>query len=288
MDRDKKILNPELYQLKLNDREFNRLSGFISENFGIRILPVKRTMLQGRLYRRLRDLNMKSFREYIDYLFSKEGQALEVVRMMDEVSTNKTDFFREIVHFNFLKEKILPGLDPRVYRSRTFKAWSAGCSSGEEPYTLAMTLEEFYESNHWFTYQIKGTDISMKMLETARQGIYRAEKINPVPAALRSRYLLKGTDGSEGLYRVIPELRRKITFERLNFMSEHYPFSETFDLVFCRNVLIYFDYETQEKIIHKICNRMATQGILMLGHSESIARMNVPLKQILPTVFTKL
>jgi chemotaxis protein methyltransferase CheR len=231
---------------------------------------------------------MNTFGEYVDYLFSREGQSREVVFMMNEISTNKTDFFREAVHFDYLKGNILPALDQSYYRYHPLKVWSAGCSSGEEVYTLAMVLEEFRSLNPWFSYQITGTDISTKVLEAAVTAIYKMDKIVPVPPALREKYLLKGKDKNAGLVRVARELRQRVSFERLNFMDDHYRFSTQFDIVFCRNVLIYFDIETQEKIINKICRVIKDNGLLFLGHSESITRMNVPLKQLRPTVFNRI
>ncbi len=288
MEQSVSTLLPGLYQLKLSDTEFNKISAFVKENFGIKILPVKKIMLQGRLYRRLRELNMNTFGEYVDYLFSREGQSKEVVFMMNEISTNKTDFFREAVHFDYLKENILPALDLSYYRYHPLSIWSAGCSSGEEVYTLAMVLEEFRALNPWFNYHITGTDISTKMLESAATAIYKIDKITPVPIAFREKYLLKGKEKNAGLAQVVRELRHKTTFERINFMDDHYRLSTSFDIVFCRNVLIYFDIETQETIINKICRFIKDNGVLFLGHSESITRMKVPLKQLRPTIFNRI
>ena len=280
---DKENLNlSDIYKAVMSSEDFKRLSSFIYKEYGIKMPEVKKTMLQSRLHKRLRELNMGTYKEYVDYVFSKEGQQTEVIHMIDMVSTNKTDFFREPVHFDFLHSDVLPEILNGDKFTRSVKIWSAGCSSGEEPYTIAMSLSEYAANNPGisFDFSIYATDISTRMLKTAFDAIYKEQRVETLPISLKKKYLLKSKDRANPTVRIIPELRRKITFDRMNFMDNSYHVSETFDIVFCRNVLIYFDRETQEKVIGKLCTKLKPNGIFFLGHSESITNYEVPLKQI--------
>lgn len=268
--------------------DFNRLSSFILQEFGIKLPPVKKTMLQGRLQKRLRILNINSYKDYIDFIFSEEGKQQELIHMIDVVTTNKTDFFRENNHFEYLKDHILPEFMQRTGGRETFKIWSAGCSSGEEPYTMAIVLQDFALENPGFQYSIFATDISTQVLTKAASAIYPMERVNVVPMALKKKYFLKSKNKMKPSVRVVQDLRKKVTFQRLNFMDSYYKIDLKFDAVFCRNVLIYFDKVTQERVISRQLNNLKKGGFYFLGHSESIMNMNLPLKQTRPTVFLKL
>jgi chemotaxis protein methyltransferase CheR len=267
--------------------DFNRLSSFIYTHYGIKLPQSKKLMLEGRLQRRLKMLNMPSYKHYCDYVFSNEGQKLELIPMIDLVTTNKTDFFREAIHFDFLFEHVLPTFTKAFANSKPFKVWSAGCSSGEEPYTLAMVLTEFQNTNRDFNFQILGTDISTRALASAATAVYPEEKVLPVPMPLKRKYLLKSKDVQNKTVRIVPELRSKVNFERLNFIDGDFSALSAFDVIFCRNVLIYFDRPTQEKVIKKLCTKLTSGGFLFLGHSESVAHMDLPLVQVKPTIFKK-
>ncbi len=280
MDNQPKVF----YNAQLSDKEFDSLSAYIYNEYGIKMPYVKKIMLQSRLQKRLRQLNLPTFKEYCEYVFGSHGSE-EIIHMMDVVSTNKTDFFREPVHFDFMREIILPEIVGS--KQRNIKIWSAGSSSGEEAYTIAITINEFTENNNGFDYQIIGTDISTVMLKTAVDAIYKEDKIEPIPLSLRKKYFLKSKDPGSKLYRVAPQIRSKVKFGRLNLMDSSYPINEPFDVIFCRNTLIYFDRETQESVINKLCRHLRTNGYFLLGHSESITNMNVPLKHIKPTIFQK-
>lgn len=272
----------------LSDPLFNRLSSFIYTNYGIKLPPAKKTMLESRLQRRLRALEYVDFNEYCDFLFSASGQQQELVHMIDVVTTNKTDFFREAAHFDFLQKEVLPKLTLRSTLSQPIKIWSAGCSSGEEVYTLAMVLQEYAEqAGRILDYSLLGTDISSQILDKARQAIYLEEKIQVIPLETRKKYFLKSKDPSKKEVRIVPELRKKAEFKRLNFMDADYDVEYGFDIVFCRNVLIYFDRNTQERVISNLCKKLKPGGYFFLGHSESITEMNLPLQQIKPTVFQR-
>jgi len=274
-----------IFDAELTEAEFKKLSAFIQSNYGIKMPPEKKIMLQSRLQKRLRTLEMNSYAEYIDYVFGKTGNQ-EIIMMMDVVSTNKTDFFREPGHFAFLVDKVLPEYY-KNNKSKLFKVWSAGCSSGEEPYTLAMVLSEFATQHPGFDYMIFGTDLSTHVLQKAKAAIYEDKRVEVVPMEYKRKYLLKSKDSDKHLVRIVPELRRRLKLKRLNFMDNDYAVAETFDVIFCRNVLIYFDRQNQENVITKLCRNLHPDGFFFLGHSESIAGINVPLKHIQPTVYRK-
>jgi len=280
------LLN-EIYKAKLTQEDFNRLSSFIYRESGIKMPPVKRVMLQSRLQKRLKELKMSSFKEYCSYVFSNEGLNSEIIHMLDVVSTNKTDFFREPNHFDFLTSNILPEMVANSKHNKFLKVWSAGCSSGEEPYTIAIVLFEFFASHLGYDFSILGTDISTAILQKAIDAVYKEDKVEGIPLELKRKYMLRSKDRTNPTIKIIPQLRSKVHYERLNFMDEYYNLKDYFDIVFCRNVLIYFDRQTQEKVINKLCIKLNTGGYFFLGHSESIMNMNVPLKQIKPTVFQK-
>jgi chemotaxis protein methyltransferase CheR len=272
----------------MTNSEFTRLSIFILEHFGIKLPISKKTMLEGRLQKRLKALGMATFREYCEYFFSAQGRQLEPVHMIDVVTTNKTDFFREAAHFDFLVNSVLPGFIKDDAAVKQFRIWSAGCSSGEEPYTLAMVLSEFSERSPGFHFNILGTDISTRALTAAATAVYTQEKIAPVPLTLKRKYLLKSKDQEKRTVRIIPELRTKVSFKRFNFIDGEMNHAHNFNVVFCRNVLIYFDRPTQEKVLRRLCAKLEPGGFLFLGHSEAITNMNLPLVQIQPTTFKKI
>lgn len=277
----------EIFRAQLTQDEFDKLSRFIYKESGIKMPPAKRVMLQSRLQKRLRELNMTSFKEYIEYVFSKEGLNNEIIHMLDVVSTNKTDFFREPVHFDFLIQTVLPEFISDRSKPRTIKVWSAGCSSGEEPYTLAIVLADFAEKNPGFDFSIIGTDISTQILQKAVEAVYKEDRVSIIPFETKKKYFLRSKDRANPSVKVSSNLRSKVRFGRLNFMDTYYDIRETFDVVFCRNVLIYFDRDTQEKVIQRLCEKLRPDGYFFLGHSESIMNMNVPLKQVKPTIFRR-
>ena len=249
--------------------------------------PIKRIMLQSRLQKRLRDLKMQNFKEYCDYVFSKAGQMSEIIHMLDVVSTNKTDFFREAVHFDFLASDVLPEFYNTGSGSKTMKVWSAGCSSGEEPYTISIVLADFAASHSGFDYSILGTDLSTQILQKAVDAVYRMDRVEAIPLDIKKRHFLRSKDSANPTVKLAPHIRKKVRFARLNFMDNTYDVGDMFDVVFCRNVLIYFDRSTQERVINKLCTRLKSGGFFFLGHSESIMNMDVPLVQVKPTIFRR-
>lgn len=275
------------FSIKMSNAIFDKFSKFIKDELGIKMPVEKKIMLESRLQKRLKALNFQSFEDYYSYVFSSNGKETELIHMMDIVTTNKTDFFREPAHFDFMQEVVIPEFTNQ-YGNRQMKIWSAGCSSGEEPYTIAMVLNEAVEKRNIYDYQILGTDISVSILQKAYDGIYQYSRVEPIPNTLLKKYFLKHKDPEKKIVRVIPKLRNKTSYQRLNFMDDYYNIQDTYDLIFCRNVLIYFDRETQEKVINRLCTKLKTGGYFFLGHSESITGFNVPLQNIKPTVFRKI
>jgi chemotaxis protein methyltransferase CheR len=279
---------PALRTATLSDREFEQFAHLITERLGIRMAEGKRTMLEGRLARRIRQLKLSSFEQYRRYLFHPANEESEFVHFADVVTTNKTDFFREPTHFDYLAGAALPTLG-RSSRTHSWaaKVWCAGCSSGEEAWTLAMVMSEHGAKNPEFDFSILATDISTRVLVRAREAVYSHAVVEPVPLALRKRYLLSSRDASLKLVRVAPELREKVSFDRLNFMDRTYDVKTTFDVIFFRNVMIYFSKSTQEAVVNRLCARLRPGGYLFVGHSESLAGLSVPLRQVALAIYRR-
>lgn len=272
----------------MSDKTFVRFSSFIQNELGIKMPDIKKTMLQARLRKRLRAVGMTDFEEYYKYVFSPEGRHIELFHMIDVVTTNKTDFFREPKHFDYLTQVFLPEFMKRSDKDtpKHLKIWSAGCSTGEEPYTLAMVLSDVADRLPNFTFSILGTDISTRVLETAAQGIYEHDRVEPVPMPFRRKYLLRNKE--KNLVRVAPGLRNVVKFKRLNLMDKEFWLSEKVDLVFFRNVMIYFDRPTQEQVLSRMCKHVVRNGYIFIGHSETLNGLNVPLVPVTPTVYRHL
>lgn len=275
----------------MTDNDFQRISGFVQQELGIMMPRTKRTMLESRLHKRLRLLSINTFADYFDFVFSPEGAEGELIHMIDVVTTNKTEFFREEAHYNYLVTNALPELI-NLYGSgikRKLMIWSAGCSTGEEPYTIGMVMQEFarkYQSLG-FDHRILATDISTKVLNMAQKGIYSEERIAPIPMELRKKYLLRSKDNTKKLVRFNNELRSLMRFRRLNFMDDNFGFREHLDIIFCRNVVIYFDRQTQEKLFNKFYNQLTPGGYLFTGHSETLNGLDVPFVRVETAVYRK-
>jgi chemotaxis protein methyltransferase CheR len=276
-----------VHEETLSGRDFSKLCDFVYSEAGIRLGPEKKTMLEGRLKRRLRELNIDSYKGYCEYLFGDEGQRREITSFIDVVTTNKTDFFREPKHFDYLTQRALPELAARA-AGQPLLVWSAGCSSGEEPYTLAMLLSEFGETRPGFRFHVLATDISTKVLAKAELGIYSGDDVEPVPLPLRRKYLMRSRERDAGQVRIVPELRKLVEFRRLNFMDSDYGVAEKVDAVFCRNVIIYFDRPTQEKILGRLSSYLKPGGYLFVGHSETLHDMDLPLEALGPALYRRL
>ncbi len=267
----------------LSARDFRRLSDFVNARTGIKVTDGKKSLFESRLQKRLRYLGLKDFGEYCEFLFSCEGIEAELHHMIDAVTTHKTDFFREPDHFDFLAAVALPELLKKRDRGR-LSVWSAACSTGEEPYTIAMVLNEHCEREN---FTILATDISSGSLERARNAIYREEQAVPIPAYLRKKYLLRSRDRSKKLVRVAPELRETVSFSPLNLIEDDFGRIGQADIIFCRNVIIYFDMDLQKKLLSRIYGKLAPGGYLFMGHSEAIHGFGLPLVKAASSVYRK-
>lgn len=273
--------------IELTDKDFKTISSYIEKTVGIRMPEAKRVMMQSRLVGRLKALGLTSFSDYIDYAFNKDTSGNEIILLTDALTTNKTEFFRENDHFQYLSNAVLPELAGRGVKIPNI--WSAGCSSGEEVYTISIVLREFMRTHRgtFNSYHLFATDISTKVLDKAVNAVYDEASIENFPLEQKKRYFLRSTDRTNPKVRVKPELRSCVSFRRLNFMESTYNVKETFNAIFCRNVLIYFDKPTQEAIISKLIRNLETGGFLFLGHSETILSMALPLQTVAPTVYRK-
>lgn len=271
----------------LSAYNFDRLAKLIKHHSGINITPSKRTMLEGRLRRRTRAAGVDNLNEYCALIFDDSSPEIEaeIGRLIDVVTTNKTDFFREPAHFDFLCDKILPEIADSGQRH--IKVWSAACSVGAEPYTLAMLLDDFCRKRAGMTYSILATDICVESLEKALTGRFPEGMIDPVPMDLRMQYVMRSADVQNAEVRMSPKLRSNIAFARLNLMDDRYPVPRDFDVIFLRNVLIYFDKPTQLKVPTKLSGHLREGGYLVLGHSESGSGHGLPMTSVANTIFQR-
>jgi chemotaxis protein methyltransferase CheR len=275
------------HEESLSTRDFTRLCSLVYEQAGIRLGPDKKTMLEVRIKRRLKALDLDSYAHYCDYLFGRDGLNCELVPLIDVVTTNKTDFFREPKHFDFLVEKTLPEFAARENGGRPLLIWSAGCSTGEEPYTLAMVLSEYALSHPGFRFRLLATDISTHVLAKAELGIYTSDMVSPIPASMKRRYLMGSREPGVDKVRIVPELRRLIEFRRLNFMDADYGIEEKADAIFCRNVIIYFDRPTQQSVLRKLSKHLTPGGYMFVGHAETLHDMDLPLTPVAPALYRR-
>jgi chemotaxis protein methyltransferase CheR len=271
----------------LSKPDVDRLRALIYAQAGINLGPDKKIMLEQRLRPRLRTLGLDSFRRYCDYLFSSAGQRDEMVHLLDAVTTNKTDFFREPQHFDYLTRIALPEIARGRGTARPLVIWSAGCSTGEEPYTLAMVLSEYARNSPGFRFKLLATDICTTVLEKANLAVFKSEIAAPVPKDLLRKYFLRSRNRASNLLRVVPELRNLVEFRQLNFKDADYGLTEKPDIVFCRNVIIYFDRHTQEQILQRLTHQLVPGGYAFLGHSETLHGLDVPLAAAGPAVYRK-
>lgn len=273
---------------EMTEKDFRTISSYIEKTVGIKMPENKRIMMQSRLMGRLRSLGMSTFSEYIEYVFNEDKTGKELILLTDALTTNKTEFFRENDHFTFLARNVLPEIASKGNKSP--RIWSAGCSSGEEVYTLSIVVNEYMRQHPgaFNSYRMLATDISTKVLDKAVNAVYEEESVKDIPYELKKLYFLKSTDRTKPEVRIKPALRANVSFRRLNLMDSAYNVEETFQAIFCRNVLIYFDKPTQEEIIRKLIRNLEPGGYLFLGHSETIFSMNLPLKTVAPTVYRKM
>lgn len=270
--------------IPISDKEFNQLATFIHNNYGIHLKKEKQTLITGRLHKVLSELGLKSFSEYYEYLVKdKTGVALAV--LVDKITTNHTFFMREAEHFAYFRDQVLPFWKANI-KNHDLRVWCAASSTGEEPYTLAMILSDFFESqkNLWDT-KVLATDISQSALTTAKAGIYSNDRLAEIPAFWKSKYFVKHDQLN---MRVTESLKHQVLYRTFNLIDEVYPFKKKMHVIFCRNVMIYFDQKTKEVLIDKLYDLLEPGGFLFIGHSESLNREKTAFKYIRPAVYRKI
>lgn len=269
---------------RIGDKEFTKLSMFIEKEVGIKLPPVKRSLLESRLQKRLKFHKIPDFSSYCDFVFNTEEGAVEIAEMIDAITTNKTDFMRESAHFEFMVHTALPEL---LQTRSEISLWSAACSSGQEPYNMAMFMEEYIDKYGMLPYTVTATDISQSSLLKARRAVYNKRDIEIVSERFKKRYFLRSKDPSKEEVRIKPLIRNKVVFRPINLMKEDYGLNRKFDIIFCRNVLIYFNKENQAEVIRRLINHMTDGGYLFLGHSESLAGMRKHLVSVGASIYRK-
>jgi chemotaxis protein methyltransferase CheR len=246
----------------------------------------KKELVSARLGKRLRATGIPTYAAYIDHLRGPDGED-ELINLIDAISTNHTFFLREMDHFNFLAREILPKAANRKGADRDYRIWSAACSTGEEPYSIGIVLAEALGEPPRVPWTCECSDISTRVLEAARRAVYDAERLRHVPADSIRRFFLRGSGAMEGRHQVIPALRAHFRFHRLNLLGGAYPFDKPFHLIFCRNVMIYFDRPTQEDLVGRLSRQLAPGGYLFIGHAESLAGVRTDLKPVKPAIYHK-
>ena len=271
----------------LSDRDFQKVSDIVYRLAGINLHAGKRELVLARLSKRIRQLGMNSVGEYLVHVREQRTQE-ELITMLDALSTNLTSFWRESQHFDYVVQKTIPAIAARSRQGgdRRIRGWSAGCSTGEEPYGLAMLFLHHLDQADRYDLQVLATDLSTRVLGVARTGIYSAERVKPIPKEIRRRFVEEETTPYGKQYRVSSEVKQHVRFARLNLMDD-WPMKGPFDFVFCRNVMIYFDKPTQARLVKRFCDLLRPGGTLFVGHSESLAGVDHDFRYVRPTVYER-
>lgn len=269
--------------VEITEKEFREFADYIHANYGIHLKAEKQSLVAGRLNSALLNKNFSSLSEYLNHVISdKTGQA--IATLLDKITTNHTFFMRESDHFHYFRDKVLPYLVKTV-TDKDLRIWSAACSSGEEPYTLAMIINEFFgKEKMWWDTKILATDISNKVLDIAKKGVYDKEKLSVLPAAWKLNYF-KELDAENFI--LSDKIRNEVIYRKLNLMDAVFPFKRKFHVIFCRNVMIYFDNKTKNELVEKLYQMTEYGGYLFIGHSESLNRDATRYKYVMPAVYRK-
>jgi chemotaxis protein methyltransferase CheR len=269
----------------ITGREFHRFQELIYREAGIWLSPAKTPLLVGRLAKRLRQHGLKSFKDYYNLVVESPQ---ERVQMLDAITTNETQFFREPQHFKLLETRIFSKWRAEAAagrRGRHIRVWSAGCSTGQEPYSLAMIMLDHFPAQAGWEIEIVATDLSARVLDIAKSGIWPAEKAAEIPPEYLKAFMLKGFGEQAGKIKAAPEIGRLIQFLRVNLNESTYPFSGKFDLIFCRNVLIYFDQRSREQVVRRLADVLSPDGYFFVGHAESLHTLRAIFSSVIPTVY---
>jgi chemotaxis protein methyltransferase CheR len=276
-------------QYVLSNKEFEMFRGLIYDTCGISLTLSKKELVKARLTKRLTKTGLNSFNDYYNYVTKTDKTGKELIHLIDNISTNKTDFFREKKHFDYLNTTLLPDLisSKEKNKNRKLRIWCAASSSGEEPYTLAMTVFNHIKPDNGWDVKILATDISTRILQRAIDGVYKTELLNDVPSGITSAHFSEVLVDNTNCYKAKDHLKDIITFRRFNLMTEKFPFKYPFDFIFCRNVMIYFDPETQHRLVKKFYNCLPKNGYLFIGHSETLSKSDNDFKYIQPAVYQR-
>ncbi|MCP4348541.1 MAG: protein-glutamate O-methyltransferase CheR [Desulfobacterales bacterium] len=277
----------EIFPIRLSESAYRRIRNYVYEHSGIDLTEQKKTLIVGRLQKLLRARGFKTFEQYCAYLEAdKTGQEYE--ELINRIATNHTYFYRENIHFDFFIAKVLPEATRELKKnnSNDLRFWCAGCSSGEEPYMMVMLMMEYF-GNEYFMWNagVLATDISTKALSEAIKGVYPDERLNQMPSVFKHKYFQKIGNNA---WAVNDRVKKEVTFRRFNLMSSSFPFKKQFHAIFCRNVMIYFDQETRNRLIQKFYDITKPEGYLFVGHSESLGRGRSPYRYVMPAVYQKI
>lgn len=274
---------------EMDDREFRILKDLIYRESGIHLTEKKRMMLSSRLYKRLMVLGLSTYSEYIDYLSTGTGKREEIYHLIDRVSTNKTEFFRDRAQFDYLKNTVLENYKKTIGTDtpKTLTVWSAGCSTGEEPYSIAMTIDSCFNASASHQYTVYASDINKQVLADAAKAVYDESAADSLPESYLKKYFMRGKGKMEGHIRVVPELRSRVVFSRVNIVEDHFNFQQKLDIVFCRNVVIYFNKETQKKLFKKFYDSIRHGGYLFIGSSETLNWISESFIKRAPSIYQK-
>ena len=277
----------KIEQFEFNDKDFEYIRERVIQTAGIHLTDAKRQLVYGRLSKRLRALDLNSFTEYCELLES--GDQEEFARCVNAITTNVTSFFRENHHFEYLSQVVLPNLENKYanHSRPQLRVWSAGCSSGEEPYSIAITIKESLPVTQNWDIKILATDLNSEILDVARTGIYKSDLLENMPKGRRNRWFRKGTGNNEGFVRVVPEIRELLHFRKLN-LTGPWPMQKPFDIIFCRNVVIYFNQETRKILVDRFVDFLKDDGYLFVGHSESLLGITDRLESVGRTIHKKI
>ena len=274
----------DIKKISLSDAEFEKLRDLVFKVSGISLAETKKELVVSRFTKRVKALKLQNFSEYYDLLVSPSGFS-ELQNFINSITTNKTDFFREAHHFDFLVNTFIP----QVISSgrRIVRIWSAACSTGEEPYTIAMVMAKHLVEPYNIPVKILATDIDTNVLKTAVRGVYESGVLNTVPEEYMKKYFLRGKGDSLGLFKIKDDIKQMVTFKQLNFIAPEYPVTSTFDIIFCRNVIIYFNPETKRMVVNRLFRYLNDGGYIMMGHSETLFNMIDGLVYLKNTIYQK-
>ena len=272
-------------EFQYTENDFKVVKNLVADQTGIHLTDAKKDLVYGRLSKRIRKLGLSSFLEYIEYV--KHDHEEELINFINAITTNLTSFFRENHHFDYLGNTLLPRLLKSNEDTRKIRIWSAGCSTGEEPYSIAMTILDNLENLQNWDIKILATDLDTNVIQTASAGIYPIERINGIDSKLKKRWFLNGKGQKSGFVKVSSELQDLIIFRQLNLMNK-WPMKGEFDAIFCRNVVIYFDKPTQKILFDRFANILTHNGTLFIGHSETLFKVSDRFKSLGSTIYQKL